>query len=221
MMIPGVIASGFKPASISTPNEGTNVSLPAFVAGTNMIFDTYNDGAFDYSRATRGAGTTDTDVAKANGAVSTGKWYIEIDTTLLDNMTSEIGVGHDTVTDYETALYLQSSVWSVSNDRTGVYTGGVDVSNGVDAILEVVEGSRMMIALDLDNGKLWIGRDGSWNPSVDPPGGAVADADGLTAGSYVPFISLFKRDTYMLIPSLSDGLLYAPPTGFSYWPGGV
>jgi hypothetical protein len=74
-----------------------------------------------------------------------------------------------------------------------------------------------MIALDVDAGKLWFGRNGTWFGAGDPETGAYPAFDDLK-GTIFPALSSKHggRGTAILhVRVTSDSWTYAPPRGFS------
>jgi hypothetical protein len=109
--------------------------------------------------------------------VSTGKWYME---TTLNNFTypgngQAGGFGMYNGSDRFGAYYSSGSLFWVS------------VSEGVSSTLGFsgsAVGMVMQIAIDLDAGKLWVGKDGVWNGSGDPDTGANPDRTFTPGGTF-------------------------------------
>ena len=104
--------------------------------------------------------------------VNSGKWYIEFkvaSTTALSH-----GIVNDLYTDYS-----QSAIGKVTT--TGVNNIGWDGSDGVIYKNNVGnyagntygDGDIIMIALDLDNNKVYFGKNGTWENSGDPTSGST------------------------------------------------
>ena len=104
--------------------------------------------------------------------INSGKWYIEFkvaSTTALSH-----GIVNDLYTDYS-----QSAIGKVTT--TGVNNIGWDGSDGVIYKNNVGnfagntygDGDIIMIALDLDNNKVYFGKNGTWENSGDPTSGST------------------------------------------------
>ena len=114
-------------------------------------------------------------------------------------------------------------------------------SNGTFTNTDVSGGSGLyQIALDLDNNKVWFGKDNTWADSGDPANGSNpaftgGDLDGDTGRTWMPFSGTFRTSTHAHYrqnwgqDSTFGGLIsaggnadgngfgdfkYAPPTGF-------
>jgi len=149
--------------------------------------------------------------------VSSGRWYWEIFSPNLgaaDGVIAATGtIGavtpwHSTVSE----LGASKHGWGWRGDGHSVHAGLVaNCGTGV-----VGENQVVMVALDMDAGKIWFGLNGRWFEAGDPAAGTHPAFEGLKKTVY-PAISsrhgrhgtagLFSRVT-------SDSWAYGPPKGF-------
>ena len=138
-------------------------------------------------------------------AVSSGKWYAEFKVT---------------------NTYSYSYLGVVDPAAPGTYPGqlssgyGLEVGTGATynvsagpTITGASAGDTIMVALDMDSGKLWWGKNGTWGGSGDP-----------SAGTGQQYSSLSGLKTFGLSAYSSSGTFnanfgqrpfaYTPPTGF-------
>jgi hypothetical protein len=158
---------------------------------------------------------------------ATGKWYCEIVAVGGDqpisgsaNWDGTIGIGTAVADESPTG---ESTNWQWGNART---TAGGDKYNGSSITLvpasSLTDGSVVMMAIDMDNSKIWWGVDGSWM------GTASGDNDGDPAAGSNPAYAnlsgeLFPTGNCQLDPQYWNfgqlGFAHTPPTGFNglYW----
>ena len=77
-------------------------------------------------------------------------------------------------------------------------------------------GTVVMVAVDVDGGKIWFGRNGVWNDSSNPAAGTVPAYSGLT-GSIYPACTLYSTNNSATYRGDVVSQTYAPPSGFSSW----
>ena len=164
----------------------------------------------------------------SNFAVSSGKWYTEYKITAVGSF-SAIGVGYQPFNTNASA-YL-GSTFLVGED-TGSFgwrnngarpQGGSNLSSwGTNDIL--------MIAIDMDNQKLYFGKNGTWETSGNPESGATGTGSigNLTAGEDYLFVICprgggtsvnFGSPSFAISSGNADGdgfgnLEYAVPSGY-------
>ena len=134
------------------------LNYTTFNKGFVSNFD--NDGTYTKGNRVRTFGTnTDRGYAVSSNLVSAGKWYAEIKIT--DNDRAIFGVGDVTqLATYTDVFYDNSNnrllgVWGTSGD---LYYGGSTTSYGA----AFSNGDIAMIALDMENHRVWFGKNGSW-----------------------------------------------------------
>lgn len=121
---------------------------------------------------------------RADKSKSSGKWYWEI---TLPNGTGNVAAG---ISD---ANVLVSGYPGTSNqagwivNSTGVFHGGVTNTGAVGPIVAGA-GDVLSFALDLDNRRLFVARNGVWQGAGDPVTGS-SPAAGLPAGAFFPMLT--------------------------------
>ena len=186
------------------------------------------------------AGSNDT---RSFGSItaSSGKWYWEI-----KGISPNVG---DPGTQRWGAGVAESNNAHAYNDKAagdGPYEVGLYVHNGTINTNEVVlttfsnasfaQNDIMMLAMDVDNLKMYWGKNGTWLNSGDPTSGATGTGAIALTASWSPFIPIFAEGnsnsqiwqvnfgnpTFSITGGYSDGndyglFKYEPPTGFYAW----
>jgi len=159
-------------------------------------------------------GSSDRSV-RANVHFSSGKWYWEY---YVNNRTNQYYVGvAESDCDLESGLGCvegeNSYGWRIkaggTSDYNELWHNGErlrDYNPGAD------DGDIVMVALDLDNGKMWFGVNGVWREDGNPETGANP-AFSEVSGDFYPALSLYWYDEVTAIFKASD-FHYTPPTGF-------
>lgn len=180
---------------------GSNVTI----SNGNLTFQNANSGSANDARATF--------------AVSSGKWYWEVEADAL----GQSGVGREFigVVSPEWRLGTGSAGSNFSQDSTGYAynTVGQKINNGSAASYgsALSAGDIVGVALDLDNGKIWWSVNGTFQASGDPAAGTNEAYSGLS-GTFAPAFAVdYGTGTSRLIANFGQtgGLTYTPPTGFS------
>jgi hypothetical protein len=169
--------------------------------------------------------------------VESGKWYFEVVLDALTTNDNDVHVGvidaanHSLVdrTSYPGFTEYGWGVTGVSSTsvvRTYHAASGTDLTSTHDFVATDV----YMVALDVDNSKLWFGVNGTWFDSGDPgawfgvngtwfdsgdPGaGTGAQYTDIDAAAYAPVCSTNGSSTQLSGQFNEDDLSYTPPTGF-------
>jgi hypothetical protein len=172
----------------------------------------------------------------ATQAVANGKWYFEV---RINNLSGSVMVGVLRQAYASTTLAKTSNAYMGSNsgdlsfgyreNGTFYYNGSTDSGNTTFGSNDIV-----MIALDMDNGAIYAGRNGTWQDGGDPTSGSSktgASYTGISAGEfYSPAVSGSASDfdalgnfgnvhgQYSMSSANTDGLYgefeYAPPSGY-------
>lgn len=180
---------------------GSNVTI----SNGNLTFQNANSGSANDARATF--------------AVSSGKWYWEVEADSL----GQSGVGREFIGVVSPKWYLGagSAGSNFSQDSTGYAynTVGQKINNGSAASYgsSLSAGDIVGVALDLDNGKIWWSVNGTFQASGDPAAGTNEAYSGLS-GTFAPAFAVdYGVATSRLIANFGQtgGLTYTPPTGFS------
>jgi len=109
-----------------------------------------------------------------------GKWYAEIKVTKDANL--QIGfITAQTLIDGNRSLYAQSSniYWQDNNTAiayylNAVYQGNATVTGGTNSVSTYTTNDIIMLAMDLDNGYGWFGKNGTFQNSGNPASGTNA-----------------------------------------------
>ena len=126
-------------------------------------------------------------VAFCDTFVSSGKWYFEFEVGRFFNVPTHnngsIGVGVAKNSFGTSGNATTSSDSWIRTFNGPVYNGGSSVNAGAFT----TQGGYGMVALDMDNGNIWFGMDGSWYNSGNPASGSNATYSNLS-GSVTPCI---------------------------------
>jgi hypothetical protein len=121
----------------------------------------------------------------SNLAVDSGKWYWEWKASSEHPEANSWGV-KDVDTNLTTNPGANSGIWM--QNQGNKYNG----SNGGSYGTQIDIGNIGMVALDMDNGKIWLGENGTWFASGDPAAGSNAMYTNLSGKTVSPF----HADTY-------------------------
>jgi hypothetical protein len=110
---------------------------------------------------------------------SSGKYYWEITTTVVaEGSASEVGVGTSAVS-LSNIIGYSATGWSWAANGFYYHNNGSTWAGSA-----LTDGAIICIALDLDNGKLWFGKNGTWNNSGNPETGTNPTFTGLSGNIY-------------------------------------
>jgi len=144
---------------------------------------------------------------RANVHFSSGKWYWEIEhagpyaTTFFGIAEADCDLAATIGREADKESYGWTSGWK--------YYHNADENWGTG----FADGDIIMIALDLDNGKIWWGKNGTWFESGDPAAGTNPAYTGVS-GDFYPAVSLQEPDNTATVVFKASDFHYAPPTGF-------
>jgi hypothetical protein len=145
------------------------------------------------------------DLIRSTFFLSSGKWYWEV--TADDGGEGYVGIS-------SAAESLSSRGAETANSATIRTTNGNIRTSASDSAYgsAVSDGDVMMLALDMDAGKFWAGKNGTWFNSGDPAAGTNAGKTGLTV-PVSPSISVYDNEDYTANFG-QRAFAYTPPTGF-------
>ena len=109
-----------------------------------------------------------------------GKWYAEIKVTDAEYM--QIGFitaqtlidGNRSVYSSSSNIYWQDNATNIAYYLNAVYQGNATVTGGTNSVSTYTTNDIIMLAMDLDNGYGWFGKNGTWQNSGNPASGTNA-----------------------------------------------
>ena len=162
--------------------------------------------------------------------VESGKWYFECKVLSDNNLNSGPGViaygiddpltteGGGAGAKAEGWIYLSTSAGDLQHGGTQYGTASAATTNDI-----------LMVAFDVDNGKIWIGKNGTWSEGSNPSTGNGAvreDLGDASSGLFTPAISGYNENfqfnfgnpPFSISSGNNDGKYgnfeYAPPSGY-------
>ncbi len=169
------------------------------------------------------ASTYEKTVLVTGAAKSSGKWYFEVRYDSRDSgsfNTLGIGIAVDGFDCTESGQFgvTNLTVRAICIDG---YLGDIhDDGTPTAKSYTFAPTNVIMVALDMDAGNLWFGKNGSWFGGGNPALGTSPDKSSLT-GSWVPgFGAHDSTGTFTATATMrvsSGAFSYAPPSGFSAW----
>ncbi len=155
-----------------SPTNNWCTPLGALVRDGLGTGGTYSEGNLKIVTTTYGSDAS-------SFAVKTGKWYCEI---LMITCTGNENVGVFDVDLFGDSLQYQighsitSDGWGYLGATGNKKSGGASVAYGNS----YTDGDKIGIALDMDNGKIWWSKNGTWQISGDPAAGTNFAYDNVT-----------------------------------------
>jgi hypothetical protein len=152
--------------------------------------------------------------ARASIAVASGKWYWEVTITGTSQLVMH-GVDDNTynVTTNPSSAYVgaYTNSWGVyaSNGQKRNNTGSGTAYGSAFAQNDV-----MIVAMDMDSGKIWWGKNGTWFASGDPVAGTNAAYTNLSGYTLNPATSGFDTTDSCTHNFGQRPFAYTAPTGF-------
>ena len=145
------------------------------------------------------------DLAKSTFYLTSGKWYWEV--TCDDTGNGFIGVSDqdDVLNNRGGGNATSCTIRSTNGDKR---ISGSTSSYGS----AVADGDVMMFAVDMDNGKFWAGKNGTFFNSGDPAAGSNAATSALT-NPVSPSVSLYDNEDYT-VNFGQRPFTYTPPAGY-------
>ncbi len=180
------------------------------------------------SDLTAGEDTTGTmRFLRANFPMTTGKWYWEIRYTGWTSKNVYIGISKDigatnapqdinSLADY---IIFKKNMSSGTFGHLLKYLGGEETATFEDGTAPEPS-AYMQIAVDVDDGKIWFGKNGSWVGGGDPAAGTDPTAFSsfsAASGPFYPTVGTEGNNTQINITANfgATALQYAAPAGFS------
>ena len=139
--------------------------------------------------------------------LSSGKWYFEVTVNTLNEIF--LGVSDATIASNANSK-TEAGAFVLDLLEADKYNNDGGSSYGS----EFVKGSVANVAIDLDNGKIWIGKDGTYPNSGNPATGSNEMYSGIS-GTVFPFLSTQGSGTKQATTNFGQtGFITTPPTGF-------
>lgn len=139
-------------------------------------------------------------------AVTSGKWYYEHETS---GTSGHPGIGVCDVEKYDMTSQPGDDInsWGIwtqtgnvkNNNVTAYSLGGFSV------------GDRLMVAFDLDSGKIWFGKNGTWGNNGNPAIGINEAFSNLSNKLITPILKQYASGSFNFG---QRPFFYTPPTGF-------
>jgi hypothetical protein len=167
---------------------------------------------------TRGVGAQN-HLSYATKSKSSGKWYCEM---YIDDLTDTNSITFGVVEPgHSLDVPPASGSWPGDTALSyGIYSNDGTVWNdGNEYAYEAYvfdTDDLIMMALDMDNGKIYWGVDGTWFNSGDPAAQTNPAFTGLSGAKYTA-LSLLDEGTTITINFGATAFSYSPPSGFLPW----
>lgn len=166
-----------------------------------------------------GVNTSSYRIATGTIGSSSGKWYWEatINTAPGTGENASVGITSKSYAGAITNSYLgnQATEWGLLLD-SGPSNYFKSHSTLTSYSTAVSNGDVVQIAYDIDAGKIWFGRNGTWFASGDPASGANAAYTDLVAGTtYYPAVDMLVASPKTFFVNFGQrSFSYTPPTGY-------
>jgi hypothetical protein len=220
-----------------------NHFTPTNLAATDITEDTCTNNfctmnpLYSYTGITFSEGNLQTNLGGSNHRwgtgtffVESGKWYFECKVLSDNNLNSGPGViaygiddpltteGGGAGSKAEGWIYLATSNGQLQHGNSTYGTASAATTNDI-----------LMVAFDVDNGKIWIGKNGTWSEGSNPSTGNGAvreDLGDASSGLFTPAISGYNENfqfnfgnpPFSISSGNTDGKYgnfeYAPPSGY-------
>ena len=178
ILAPPLMMSGFQPFMAF----GSGITWNPSDKGANI---TLSNGNLD---ATNSASSWN--AVRATGSKNFGRWYWEVKYQSGDPTYAMIGFGDSgfSLSSFVGATAKGASIQSATGDQSSGYTRNYDSSISASA------NDIIMLALDLQYGKAWVGRNGTWAGSGNPATGVNPWISGITSAVF-PAVSIDNTST--------------------------
>ena len=171
--------NNFTVNNLTSVDQSTDTPTNNFATWNSIIKtpSTFSNGNLSLASA---SGLGDYPGSMATIVPTKGKWYAEIKVTKDANL--QIGfITAQTLIDGNRSLYAQSSnIYWQDNATSIVYflnsvsQGNATVTGGTNSVSTYTTNDIIMLAMDLDNGRGWFGKNGTFQNSGNPASGTNA-----------------------------------------------
>jgi hypothetical protein len=182
--------------------------VPTLTSATAANFATWNPvvpASQTLSNGNLQLSTASSAAAPATVFPKSGKWYAEI--ALVSGTNHRVGVCN--LSGVAQDLGGNANTWAYLSDAR-VYNNGSTTSYGVTA----TNGDIINVALDLDNGRVWYGKNGTWMASGNPATN-TSPSQSFTANQDMSFAVASGTGTIVYTGNFGQQpFTYTPPSGF-------
>jgi hypothetical protein len=157
---------------------------------------------------------------------STGKWYWEITATAGNGSTDSGGLGIMASTEPNYTSWIGSSASGLSfgygsccSQQWWYNWPGVTVGAAPPTTAAINAGIVYMFAIDMDNGRFWVGQNGTWYNGGNPSTATSPNVTGI-AGTVYPGVTLYGSRITATPAAFTanfgaSAFVYSVPTGFN------
>lgn len=194
-------------ALIDSPCNGTSGTQPVGNYATLNPLDKNSGITLSAANLDASMPTTTQNLYGSFG-VSSGKWYWE---TTINTMTGRLVIGVANAGDPNWNLDPASSsaLWGYYSVNGGKMNGGsVGYGNSYTA------NDVIQVALDMDTGKIWWGKNNTWQASGDPAAGTNAAFTNLSGTCRAMYEQQMTGAVTFSVNFGQRPFAYTPPTGF-------
>ena len=144
---------------------------------------------------------------------SSGKWYFEVTCTTLPANQNH-GIGQAGLWDMSLAVAATGPGYGGNSYAIRTNNGNTEYNSTATAYGSAyAAGDILQVAYDLDNGKIWFGKNNTWPSSGNPATGANPAYSGLSSGEYFPALSCY--DSGVFTANFGQrAFKYTAPSGF-------
>ena len=176
-----------------TPNNLAAIDQSTDTCTTNFCtlnsISEHNNSTFSDGNLTYTGSAAAVHNAIGSIGVTQGKWYFEAKRVAGASAYPFVGVFN---ADGTMGSYLGQTVdgWSILMDAAdnGEWRNNATLSG--TSVGAFVNGDIGMVAIDMDNGKIWFGRNGTWGDSGNPSAGSGEQYSNLT-GTIIPAVAVY------------------------------
>jgi len=187
--------------------EEAGAEIPDFRWDPDNSYSSYT--ITDYFLVTKTAENSVWRSAVTTQPKSSGKWYAEVVCTGAGGY-NLVGIAS---TSFNEATYVGGTADSYGYNGFNGYKFFNTSSSAYGNTY--TQNDIISIALNLDTGKIWWGKNDSWQASGDPENGTNEAYSGIS-GTFVVGISCYPiNNAFTLVEP--DSLNFSPPTGFTAW----
>ena len=186
-------------------------------ATLNPVYKAASQPTFSNANLTVAGNTNNYQNSYSTIAVTSGKWYAEIVVTGTPNSANMIGVSNQIQLNY---LCSNADILGTGSGGTGygyyIHDGRKYTATTASAYgNSIASGDIVGIALDLDNGKIWFSKNGTWQASGDPAAGTNAAFTGIASDTWSIGSTSYSTGATSFSHNFGQRpFTYTPPSGF-------